>query len=82
MNKNQPLGLPKGSVRALLTLGTVAAVTVLGILACIGMEPPEYVWIVFSSALTLVLRDYFGSRVVTTELADPDAPADCAKDDA
>jgi hypothetical protein len=81
MNSQEPLGLPKGSVRAILTLLVVFSAMALAVLACVGFEPPEYVWIVFSSALTLVLRDYFSSRVVETPVVSSDPPADCAKDD-
>lgn len=63
MNRNEPLGLPRGSVRALLAIVIVGA-GVAGML--MGRILPEW----FLGILTLVLGLYFGGRS-TTDTAPP-----------
>lgn len=60
MNKNEPLGLPRGSVRALLAIIIVGA-GVAGLL--MGRVMPEW----FLGVLLLVLGLYFGNRATTDE---------------
>lgn len=52
---NEPLGLPKGSVRALVTLTLIAA-AVYGMLT--GIDVPEW----YYAAVALIVGHYFGSR--------------------
>lgn len=59
---NEPLGLPRGSVRALVTLVTVLPVPVVMVLAALGRELPGASMAWYSAMVLLVLRDYFGSR--------------------
>jgi hypothetical protein len=54
MNPNQPLWLPKGSVRAILALALVIPVTALALTSGIKLNGDQFVGLV-----TLILTAYF-----------------------
>lgn len=58
----EPLGLPRGSVRAILTLVVAAPLPVLVVLGALGRGMDAEVMAFYTAVLMLVLRDYFGSR--------------------
>lgn len=57
MNINEPLGLPRGSVRALISIGVLGSF----VAACF-FDVPEGSLTALSSLAGVVLRDYFSSR--------------------
>lgn len=58
----EPLGLPRGSVRAILTLVVAAPLPVLVVLGALGRGMDAEIMAFYTAVLMLVLRDYFGSR--------------------
>jgi hypothetical protein len=70
MNYNQPLNLPQGSVRAIITILVLAASVVMHV---IGQPSAE-----LDAAATVALGAYFGYRVASTSvpLAPPPPPVE------
>lgn len=63
MNANQPLGLPKGSVRAILALFVVIVPVLLGaVLALTAKVDPEKVFLSLVGLSMLALNAYFLTR--------------------
>jgi hypothetical protein len=76
----EPLGLPHGSVRAIITLLVVIPLPVLVILAFLRgvADIPEEVFSFYTVIVLLVVKDYFGSRGTTV---DSELQGDIAKDE-
>ena len=72
MNTSEPLGLPRGSVRAILALLTVGVT--MGVNAVLVLNGGT-VDAGFLGVGTLVLGYYFGTRQSVTEEPAPPAPA-------
>jgi hypothetical protein len=60
INKNQPLGLPTGSVRAILALLVVAPIAVLALKSGITLSGDQFVGLA-----SLVLLAYFANKPVS-----------------
>ena len=70
MRYDEPLGLPKGSVRGILTLLLVFPVPVMVILASFGHSAPGEIVAFYSAIVLSVVKDYFGDRRVTGDTSE------------
>ena len=70
--RNEPLGLPRGTVRAILALVVTSPLPALMVLGCFGYGMPTEGLAFYTAILMLVVRDYFGYRQTETQ----DVPLD------
>ncbi len=61
-NGGHPLGLPQGSVRAIITLMLTACLPVLAIMWARGNEAVEAPFAAIGAITTLTIGHYFGAR--------------------
>lgn len=67
MNRQEPLGLPRGSVRALIT---ILLVVIVGLIVFFGAKDSEARTALIALA-GIAVRDYFASRKEQNEQAGP-----------
>ena len=74
----EPLGLPHGSVRAIITLLIVLPLPVLVIMAFLRgtTELPEEIFSFYTIIVLLVVKDYFGSRDGSPDSSGADSAVD------
>ena len=62
MNPQEPLGLPRGSVRAILTLLLALPVPIMVLASLFGYAPPSEMLAFYAAIVLVVVKDYFGTR--------------------
>jgi len=78
---NEPLGLPRGSIRGILTLVLVLPVPVVLVLSAVGRGLPGETLAWYGAMVILVLKDYFGARQVEAARREYDSGADAVVGD-